>query len=155
MWILKISELINLCKKSKNCEIVLLQNFFLKVNRKGIYFIWLRLKCRKEELKQQVKVSLKNYVVIFRHDCRCNIRFIFTNTKPGNFRISKNQSISNTPSTLLHFSFSMEGLSNLNCLQGRVRKNRPHKTWNEKHVTLLVLRIWGTNCFKVHVRLIS
>ena len=64
------------------CETVLLQNFFLKVNRKGMYYIWMRLKSRKVELKQRVKVSLEKYVGMFRHDCRYNIKFIFTDTKP-------------------------------------------------------------------------
>ena len=64
------------------CETVLLQNFFLKVNRKGMYYIWMRLKSRKVELKQRVKVSLEKYVGMFRHDCRYNIKFIFADTKP-------------------------------------------------------------------------
>ena len=42
---------------------VILKNFFLKVNRKGIYFIWVRLKIRKAELKQQVRVSLGKYML--------------------------------------------------------------------------------------------
>ena len=71
--------------------------FFPKVNRKGIYFICMKLKSRTAKLKQQVKVSLEKYVGMFHHDCRYNIRFIFTNTKPGIFRIPKNQSIPNTP----------------------------------------------------------
>ena len=96
--------------------------FFPKVNRKGIYFICMKLKSRTPKLKQQVKVSLEKYVGMFRHDCRYNIRFIFTNTKPDIFRIPKNQSIPNTPSRCLNFSFSIEDLSNLNCWQGRVGK---------------------------------
>ena len=47
------------------CETVLLQNFFLKVNRKGMYYIWMRLKSRKVELKQRVKVSLENMLACF------------------------------------------------------------------------------------------
>ena len=60
----------NLCKKSRNCETALLQNFFLKVNRKDVYFNWARLKSRRVELKQRVKVNLENYVGMFFHDCR-------------------------------------------------------------------------------------
>ena len=81
----------------------------------------MKLKNRKAELIQRVKVSLAKYVDMFRRDCSYNIRFIFTNTKANVFRIQKNQSIPNTP---LSFSFSIEGLSNLNCLQGKVRKCR-------------------------------
>ena len=62
-------------------------NFFLNINKKGIYFIWARLKSRKAELKQRVKVNLAKYVGIFCHDCSDNKRFIFTNAKPR--RISK------------------------------------------------------------------
>ena len=36
-------------------ETILLQNFFLKVNRKGIDFIWMMLKSRKGELKNELK----------------------------------------------------------------------------------------------------
>ena len=57
----------------------------------------MRLKSRKAELKQRVKVSLEKYVGMFRHDCRCNRRFIFTNTKPDIFGIPKNQRILHTP----------------------------------------------------------
>ena len=92
-------------------ETIFLQNFILKVNRKGIYFIWMRLKSRKAELKMPVKVSLGKYVGMFRHDCR----YIFTNTKPGIFRIPKNQSIPNTHQGVW-FGFSINGLSNLNSL---------------------------------------
>ena len=40
----------------------------------------------------------------------------FSNTKPHMFRIPKNQGIPNTPLTCLNFSFSIKGLSKLNCL---------------------------------------
>ena len=53
----------------------------------------MRLKNRKAELKQRVKVSLEKYVGMFRHYCRYNIRFIFTNIKLAIFKIPKNQSI--------------------------------------------------------------
>ena len=53
--ILKISELMNLCKNLWNCPFT--KSFFLNVNRKDIYFICVRLKSRKAELKQRVKVS--------------------------------------------------------------------------------------------------
>ena len=75
------------------------------------YFIWVKMKNRKAELIQGVKVSLAKYVDMFRHDCSCNIRFIFTNTKPHIFRISRNQNILNTPWRCLSFSFSSEGIS--------------------------------------------
>ena len=80
----------------------------MKVNRKDIYFIWVKLKNRKAELvHQQVKVSLAKYIDMFCHDCGYNMRFIFTNTKPH---------ILNTPSRSLSFSFSIKGLSNLDFL---------------------------------------
>ena len=43
------------------------KNFFLKVNRKGIYFIWMRVKIRKAELieKHCDKVSSSEYVGMF------------------------------------------------------------------------------------------
>ena len=56
-------------------ETVLLQNLFRKVNGKGIYFIWMKLKSRKTESKKKkkkkkrvkgVKVSLEKYVGMFR-----------------------------------------------------------------------------------------
>ena len=47
-----------------------------------MYYIWMRLKSRKVELKQRVKVSLEKYVGMFRHDCRYYIKFIFADTKP-------------------------------------------------------------------------
>ena len=80
----------------------------------------MRLKNRKAELKQRVKVSLEKYVGMFRHYCRYNIRFIFTNIKLAIFKIPKNQSIPHSPWGCLYFSFSIEGYSNLNCLQRRV-----------------------------------
>ena len=53
------------------------------MNRKGIYFIWMSLKSRKAELKKKGKVSLGQYLGMFRHDVgRYDIRFIYTNTKP-------------------------------------------------------------------------
>ena len=80
-------------------------NLFLHVRRKGTHYIWVRLESRKAELKQQVKLSLAKYFGLFCHDCRYNIRFIFTNTKPHNYRIPKNQNIPNTPSRCLNFGF--------------------------------------------------
>ena len=82
----------------------------------------MKSKSRKAELKQQVEVNLEKYGGMFCHDSRCNIRFIFIKTKPGIFRIPKNQSIPNTPSRCLNFSLSIEDLSNLNCWQEKVRK---------------------------------
>ena len=98
------------------------KNVFMKVNRKDIYFIWVKLKNRKVELvHQRVKVSLAKYVDVFCHDCTYNIGFIFTDTNPHIFRIPKNQNILNTPSRCVSLNFSIEGLFNLNCLQGNVR----------------------------------
>ena len=101
------------------------RNVIMKVNRKYIYFIWVKLKNRKAELvHQRVKVTLAKYVDVFRHDCSYNLRLIFTDTKPHIFKIPKNQNILNTPSRCLNFNSSIESLSNLNCLQGKVRKSR-------------------------------
>ena len=66
------------------------KNFLLNVNRKGVYFIWVRLKSRKAELKQRVKVNLANYVGMFFDDCIYNIRSVLTNTKARIFRFPKN-----------------------------------------------------------------
>ena len=97
----------------------------MKVNRKDIYFIWVKVKNRKAELvHQQIKVSLEKHVDVFRHDRSYNIRLIFTDTKSHIFRIPKNQNFLNTPSRCLSFSFSIEDLSNLNCLPEKVRKAR-------------------------------
>ena len=57
----------------------------------------MKLKNRRAEFIQLVKVSLAKYVDMFCHDCSYNIRFIFTNTKLNVFRIQKNQNIPNTP----------------------------------------------------------
>ena len=117
MWIFKVSELMNLCKKSqKFVKLLSYKNFFLNVNRRGTFLIWVRLKSRKAELKQWVKVNLAKYVCAFLRDCRYNI-FFFTNTKPHIFLIPKNQNIPKTPLMFLNFNFFVEGLSNLNCLQ--------------------------------------
>ena len=120
MGILKISELINFCKKFwKFVKLPTYKNFFLDVIRKVIYFILERLKGGKRELKHQVDVSLAKYVVMVYHDCSYNRRFFFTNTEPRIVRIP-NQNIPNTPLNFLNFSFSIKGHSNLNCLQWRV-----------------------------------
>ena len=101
----------------------------MNVNRKDFYFIWVKLKNRKAKLMQRVKVSLAKYVDMFRHDCSYNIRYILTNTKPHIFRIPKNKNILNTPSRCSSFSFSIKAISNLNCLQGEVRKMKDIKFW--------------------------
>ena len=44
------------------------KNFFLNVDRKVIYFIWVRLKCRKKKLKQRLKKVYQIYSGIIRHD---------------------------------------------------------------------------------------
>ena len=46
-------------------ESILLQNLFLNVNRKRIYFIWMILKSRKAQLKQRDKVSLAKLLTCF------------------------------------------------------------------------------------------
>ena len=85
----------------------------------------MKLKNRKAELvRQRVKVSLAKHVDVFRHDCSYNITFIFIDTKPHIFRIQNIQNILNTPSRCVSFSFSIKDLSNLNCLQEKVRKSR-------------------------------
>ena len=65
----------------------------------------MRLKSRKAESEQRVKVSLAKYAGKLRHDCED----LFSQTqKPSIFRISKNQIIVSTPSRYLNFSFSVE-----------------------------------------------
>ena len=47
--VVKISGLINLCKKiQKFVKLLSYKNFFLNVNRKGMYFIWVRLKIEQQ-----------------------------------------------------------------------------------------------------------
>ena len=75
----------------------------------------MKIKSRKAELKQRDKVSLAKYDGMLCNDRSYVIRFIFTNKKPSISRIPKNQSIQNTPSRRSNFSFSFEGVSNLNC----------------------------------------
>ena len=67
-YFLKLGNNKPLQKTQEIWETVLLQNFFLKVNGKGIYFIWMKLKSRKTESKKKkrVKVSLEKYVGMFR-----------------------------------------------------------------------------------------
>ena len=91
------------------------------------------LKKRKSELKQRVKVSLAKYFGMFCHDCSYNIRFIFTNTKLLIFRTPKNQNIPNRRLSSLKFRFSIEGISNLNCLQGG-----QEKAGNQVHYRLIL-----------------
>ena len=40
------------------------QKFFLQINRKGIYFKWVRLKSGKAEFKQSVQVRLPNILIV-------------------------------------------------------------------------------------------
>ena len=61
---------------------------------------------------------------MFCHDCRYTITFIFTKTKPGIFRIPKNQKIPNTLLRCLNFSLFIQGLSDLNVLQEKIEKSR-------------------------------
>ena len=82
----------------------------LPLDRKGRYLI------RLGKVKKQKNIF--KYFGMFRHDCSYNIKFIFTNTKPPTFRTPKNQNIPNAPSRCLNFRFSVEDISNLNCLQG-------------------------------------
>ena len=76
---------------------------------------------QKKKLKQRLKKVYQIHFGIIRHDGSYNIRFILTNTK-SRIRIPKNQCLPNTPSRCFNFSFTVEGHSNLNCLQGRVEK---------------------------------
>lgn len=61
----KISETLE--KIIEICETVLVQTSLPNVDRKGICFIWLKLKSREAELKKQVTVSLAKYMLMFRH----------------------------------------------------------------------------------------
>ena len=116
---LKLNKITQLCKTFRKLVKLPYKNFFLNINRKGIYFIWVRFKSRKAELKQH-NVSLAICVDRFCQDCSYNIRLIFTNTISHIFRIPRDQSIPNTPSSCLKFSFFVEGLFNLNCLHWRL-----------------------------------
>ena len=107
-----MSKLKKLCKKfQKFVKLPCNKIFFLDVKRKGTYFIWVWSKTRRVELKQWVKVSFAKYVGMFHRDCSYNSKFIFTDTKLHVCRIPNNQSIPNTPSRCLNFSFPTEGLS--------------------------------------------
>ena len=107
-----MSKLKNFCKKfQKFVKLPCNKNFFLDVNRKGTYFIWVWSKTKRVELKQRVKVSLAKYTGMFHRDCSYNIKFIFTDTKPHICRIPNNQSIPNNPLRCLNFSSPTKGLS--------------------------------------------
>ena len=105
-----------------NCRLT--KGFFHNTNWRGIYFIFVRLKNRKTELKQWVEVSLAKYVGMFCHNCNYNMRFIPHTKNHIFFRILKSESILNTLWWCWNFSFSIEGISNLNCLQGREGKSQ-------------------------------
>ena len=85
MRLLKITELINLCKKfEKFVKLRSCKNLLLKVNRARIFFIWVRNKSRKAELNKEFHLAKNNLAKcggMFRHDCSYKIRFIYTNTK--------------------------------------------------------------------------
>ena len=138
MWIVKIRELINNCKKLlKFVKLPSYKNVFLKVNRTGFTsFGW----GWKAELIQRVKVSLAKYVGMFHHDCGYNVRFIFRNTKPYIFTIPENQSIPNTLWRCLNFSFSVKGLSNSNCLQQLVKSQQT--AGKNLHCICRLILIW-------------
>ena len=72
------------------------RNVIMKVNRKYIYFIWVKLKNRKAELVHQgVKVQqnmLMCFVMI-----AATLYDLSLDTKPHIFRIPKSQNILNTP----------------------------------------------------------
>ena len=126
MRILKTSELLNIWSNNskKFAKLVSYKTFFLNVNRRGIYFIWMRLKRRKAKLKQRVKVSFLKALACFTMILDKSIRYILKKTTPLIFRIPKNISNLNTPSRCFNFSFSIEGHSNLNCLQRMVGKSK-------------------------------
>ena len=114
LGILKINEQINLCKKfQKFVKLLSHKNFFLNVNKKGICFIWARLKSQKAELKQRIYVSWAKYLDMFCHDCSYNNKRFSPIQNPHIIRISMNQNIPSTPLRSSNFSFSVEGLSNL------------------------------------------
>ena len=96
--------------------------FYVSLRKK---FFWGKTEeniSRKAELKQRVKVNLAIHVGMFRKVT--TIYNLFSHT--GNyifFRIPENQSILNTPLWCLNLSFSIEGLHNINCLQGKERRS--------------------------------
>ena len=87
MWIVKIRELINNCKKLlKFVKLPSYKNVFLKVNRTGIYFIWVRVKSRINSTSQskfskicwhvsswlwlQCKIYFQKHKTIYFHNSR-------------------------------------------------------------------------------------
>ena len=58
----------------------------MKVNRKDIYFIWVKFRNRTAEIvHQRVKVSLAKYLDVFRHDCSYNFKVYFHRYKATYF----------------------------------------------------------------------
>ena len=81
----------------------------------------MRLKSKKAELKQRIKVSLAKYVGMFRRDFSNSIRFFFHKHKTSFCRTPKNQNTAKTPSRYSNFNL-LEGLSHLNYFRGKVGK---------------------------------
>ena len=70
------------------------KNFYLDVNRKGIYFIWVPLKSRNAELEKLVRVNSAKHGGMFCREITATIKDLFSNTKLLIFRIPKNQKTS-------------------------------------------------------------
>ena len=58
--------------------------FYLNVNRKEIYFIWMWLKSSRVELEEQVK-KLANYAAMFHHEIGCYNMIYFLKHKAAYF----------------------------------------------------------------------
>ena len=84
------------------------------------------IKKNKGKIKKRVKVSFLKTLACFTMILDKSIRYILKKTPPLVFRIPENLSNLNTTSRCFNFSFSIEGHSNLNCLQ---RKSQWWKGW--------------------------
>ena len=88
----------------------------------------MRLKSRKAELKQLVKVSSAKYVGMFRHDYSHKYKIYFHKHKLLIFRIPKNQRIPNTPSRCLNFSLFRQRSNQLKLFAREGRKKQANSS---------------------------
>ena len=88
------------------------KNFYLDVNRKGIYFIWVRLKNRKAELEKLVKVNLAKHAGMFCREITATIKDLSSQTENYLFlEFQRIKKLPNTPLRCLNFSFSIQSHS--------------------------------------------
>ena len=119
-WSLKLANWKTFGKSpQKFVKPVSYKKIFLNINRKCIYSIWVMLKSRTEELKQQLQRYLANFVDMSCYDCSYKLRFIFRSKKAHIFIIKIFQTLH---WGVFNFSFCIEDRSNFSCLQRMQQK---------------------------------